>query len=70
MGENETIAPAGPALKVAERAPASEVYRSRGGHYAVYEGGGDYDNVVRVEGEFLRRHAGLPAEPVIAPKPV
>jgi dipeptidyl aminopeptidase/acylaminoacyl peptidase len=60
VGENDTIAPAGPALKVAERAPKSELYRSRGGHYDVYEGGADYDNVVRVEVEFLRRHAGLP----------
>ena len=60
VGEHDTIAPAGPALKVAERAPKSELYRSRGGHYDVYEGGEDYDNVVRVEVGFLRRHAGLP----------
>jgi fermentation-respiration switch protein FrsA (DUF1100 family) len=59
VGENDTIAPAGPALRVAERAPKSELYRSRGGHYDVYEGGDDYDNVLRVEVEFLRRHAGL-----------
>jgi uncharacterized protein len=70
VGENDTIAPAGPALKVAERTSQSELYRSRGGHYDVYEGGEDYDNVVRVEVEFLRRHAGLPAEQVTAPKPV
>jgi uncharacterized protein len=69
VGEDDTIAPAGPALKVAERAPKSELYRSRGGHYDVYEGGADYDNVVRVEVEFLRRHAGLPAGPLTAPKP-
>jgi uncharacterized protein len=70
VGENDTIAPAGPALKVAERAPKSELYRSRGGHYDVYEGGKDYDNVVRVEVEFLRRHAGLPTQLATAPKPV
>jgi hypothetical protein len=70
VGQNDTIAPAGPALKVAERAPKSELYRSGGGHYDVYEGGKDYDNVVRVEVEFLTRHAGLPAQLVTAPKPV
>jgi hypothetical protein len=68
LGENDTIAPAAPALRVAERAPKSELYRSHGGHYDVYEGGDDYDDVVRVEVEFLRRHAGLPAELVTAPK--
>jgi dienelactone hydrolase len=70
VGQNDTIAPAGPALTVAERAPKSELYRSAGGHYDVYEGGEDFDNVVRVEVEFLRRHAGLHAEQVTAPKPV
>ncbi|HEY6653355.1 MAG TPA: alpha/beta fold hydrolase [Solirubrobacterales bacterium] len=69
VGQNDTIAPASPALTVAERAPKSELYRSRGGHYDVYEGGEDYDNTVRVEVEFLRRHAGLPADPVAAPRP-
>jgi hypothetical protein len=68
VGENDTIAPAAPALRVAERAPKAELYRSRGGHYAVYKGGEDYDNVVRVEIEFLRRHAGLPVELVTASK--
>jgi pimeloyl-ACP methyl ester carboxylesterase len=69
VGEDDTIAPAGPALKVAERAPKSELYRSRGGHYDVYEGGADHDNVVRVEVEFLRQHAGLPAGAPTAPNP-
>jgi pimeloyl-ACP methyl ester carboxylesterase len=57
VGENETIIPAAPALRVADRAPKGELYHSRGGHYDVYEGGEDYDNVVRVEVEFLHRHA-------------
>ena len=57
--EADTIAPAGPALRVAERAPNSELYRSRGGHYDTYEGGEDYDNVLRREVEFLHRHAGI-----------
>ena len=41
----------------AQRAPKSELYRSRGGHYDTYEGGEDYDNVLRLEVEFLHRHA-------------
>ena len=57
VGENDTIAPAGPPLRVADRAPKGELYRSRGGHYDVYEGGEDYENVLRVEAEFLHRHA-------------
>jgi uncharacterized protein len=57
VGENDTIAPVPPALRVAERAPNAELYRSRGGHYDVYEGGEDYDNVVRVEVEFLHGQA-------------
>jgi fermentation-respiration switch protein FrsA (DUF1100 family) len=59
VAENDTIAPAAPALLVAERAPQGELYRSRGGHYDTYEGGLDYDNVARLEIEFLRRHAGV-----------
>jgi pimeloyl-ACP methyl ester carboxylesterase len=59
--EADTIAPARPALRVAQRAPKSELYRSRGGHYDTYEGGEDYDNVLRLEVEFLHRHARVPA---------
>jgi len=61
VAETDTIAPVGPALRVAERAPKSELHRSRGGHYGPYEGGEGHDDVLRVEVEFLRRHAGLPA---------
>jgi len=50
---------AGSSLAVASRAPRGELYRSRGGHYDVYAGGLDHENVVRVEMEFLRRHAGV-----------
>jgi uncharacterized protein len=57
VAENDTIAPVGPALRVAELAPRAELFRSRGGHYGVYEGGEDYDRVVRVEVEFLQRHS-------------
>ena len=52
-------APVGPALSVAARAPRGELYRSRGGHYDVYAGGVDHENVLRVELEFLRRHAAV-----------
>jgi pimeloyl-ACP methyl ester carboxylesterase len=59
VAETDTIAPIGPALRVADRAPKSQLYRSRGGHYGPYKGGEDHDNVVRVEIEFLHRHAAL-----------
>jgi dipeptidyl aminopeptidase/acylaminoacyl peptidase len=59
VAEHDTMAPVAPALRVADKAPQAELYRSRGGHYDVYEGGVDYDNVLRVEVEFLRRHAGV-----------
>ena len=59
VAETDTIAPIGPALRVADRAPKSQLYRSRGGHYGPYKGGEDHDNVLRVEIEFLHRHAGL-----------
>jgi pimeloyl-ACP methyl ester carboxylesterase len=61
VAEHDTMAPIGPALSVAARAPRGELYRSRGGHYDVYSGGLDHENVIRVELEFLRRHAGLPS---------
>jgi pimeloyl-ACP methyl ester carboxylesterase len=62
VAEHDTTAPTGPALTVAARAPRGELYRSRGGHYDVYAGGLDHDNVLRVEVEFLRRHAGMPSQ--------
>jgi len=51
------MAPTGPALRVAEQAPRGELHRSHGGHYDVYEGGKSFDDVLRVELEFLHRHA-------------
>jgi dienelactone hydrolase len=56
VAEHDTIAPVGPALRVAERAPKAELFRSRGDHYGVYEGGEDFDRVITVETEFLNRH--------------
>ena len=60
VAEHDTMAPTGPALAVAARAPRAELYRSRGGHYDVYAGGLDHENVLRVETSFLHRHAALP----------
>jgi hypothetical protein len=57
VAEHDTMAPARPALAVAVRAAHGELYRSRGGHYDVYAGGLDHDNVVQVQMAFLRRHA-------------
>jgi dienelactone hydrolase len=62
VAEHDTIAPVGPALRLAERAPKGELFLSRGGHYGVYEGGEDHQRVLDVEVEFLRRHA----EPYVA----
>jgi len=58
VAQDDTMAPTGPALRVAEQAPRAELYRSRGGHYDVYEGGKDHDTVLRTEVEFLHRHLG------------
>jgi dipeptidyl aminopeptidase/acylaminoacyl peptidase len=60
VAEHDTMAPVAPALRVVDEAPHGEVYRSRGGHYDVYEGGADHDNVLNVEVEFLHRHAQRP----------
>ena len=61
VAENDTIAPAGPALRVADRAPKAELFRSRGDHYDVYEGGEDFDRTINAEVEFLHRHTRAPA---------
>jgi dienelactone hydrolase len=61
VANNDTIAPVAPALGVAERAPRAELFRSRGDHYGVYEGGEDFDRVITVEIEFLYRHTHVPA---------
>jgi uncharacterized protein len=60
VAEHDTMAPVGPALRVADRAPRAELHRSRGGHYDVYQGGVDHDSVLRTEVEFLHRHAQTP----------
>jgi dipeptidyl aminopeptidase/acylaminoacyl peptidase len=57
VAEHDTMAPVGPALRVADKAQRGEIHRSRGGHYDVYQGGKSFDDVVAAELEFLRRHA-------------
>jgi fermentation-respiration switch protein FrsA (DUF1100 family) len=57
VAEQDSMAPVGPAIRVTEEAPRGELYRSRGGHYDVYQGGVSFDEVLRVELEFLHRHA-------------
>jgi dienelactone hydrolase len=59
VAEHDAMAPVAPALRVADRAPRAELYRSRGGHYGVYAGAEDHANVLRVEVEFLLRHARI-----------
>jgi len=55
--ENDNIAPVNAALEVARKAPGAELFRSKGGHYDVYEGGASFADVLRVEVDFLHRHA-------------
>jgi dipeptidyl aminopeptidase/acylaminoacyl peptidase len=55
VAEQDSMAPVGPAIRVTEQAPLGELYRSRGGHYDVYQGGVSFDEVLRVELEFLHR---------------
>jgi dienelactone hydrolase len=61
VAEQDTMAPVDPAIRVTQEAPRGELYRSPGGHYDVYQGGRSFDKVLRVEVEFLHRHAKTPA---------
>lgn len=62
VAEADTMAPTRPATQLAARAPRGELYRSRGGHYDVYLGGAGHTDVLRVELEFLNRHASAADE--------
>jgi len=55
VGQEDTMAPVAPALRCAVRAPRGEFYRSRGGHYDIYEGGRDHCAVLDVETAFMTR---------------
>jgi dienelactone hydrolase len=64
VAEHDTMAPVEPAIRVTQLAPCGELYRSRGGHYDVYQGGVSFDDVLRVEVEFLHKHgSGAAAVP-------
>ncbi|WP_121255056.1 alpha/beta hydrolase [Nocardioides ferulae] len=58
VAEHDTMAPTRPAVRAAARAPHGELYRSRGGHYDVYAGGTDHEQVLAVELAFLDRRSG------------
>jgi len=59
VAEQDTMAPVDPAVRVTQEAPRGELYRSPGGD--VYQAGRSFDEVLRVEVEFLHRHAKTPA---------
>jgi alpha-beta hydrolase superfamily lysophospholipase len=61
VAEHDTMAPVEPAVRVTQLAPRGELYRSRGGHYDVYQGGQSFDDVLRVEVEFLHKHGSRDA---------
>ena len=63
VAEQDTMAPVDPAVRVTQKAPRGELYRSRGGHYDVYRGGRSFDDVLRVEVEFLHRHGSRDGNP-------
>ena len=63
VAERDTMAPVAPAVRVTQKAPRGELYRSRGGHYDVYQGGRSFDDVLRVEVEFLHRHGSRDGNP-------
>ncbi len=58
--EDDTITPAAPALRAAQRAPHGELVRVPGGHYAVYEGTG-FERAMRAEVAFLERALADPS---------
>lgn len=55
VAREDSVAPTSMAVDVAEKAPHGELYRSRGGHYDVYQGGEAYEDAVEAEIEFLLR---------------
>jgi hypothetical protein len=63
VAEHDTQAPVGPALSVAERTSEAELYRNKGRHYDVYEGGVAFNDVIEWK-SFLRSHAE-----VLSPRP-
>lgn len=60
LGEHDTITPARPARKLADRAPDAELIAYPGGHFDAYFGE-TFDRLATAEAEFLARHLGLAA---------
>jgi pimeloyl-ACP methyl ester carboxylesterase len=56
--EQDTVAPTGPAARLARKARHGELQRVAGGHYDVYQGGASFEDTVNAETEFLHRHFG------------
>jgi dienelactone hydrolase len=64
--EQDSVAPVEAAVRVVARAPRGELFRGRGGHYDLYAGRRDHEDVLQVETEFLlraARHANSNAGP-------
>jgi pimeloyl-ACP methyl ester carboxylesterase len=55
--EHDTVAPAGPTLRYAARAPRGEVRSYPVGHFDIYSGSA-FEQVVADQVDFLRRHLG------------
>jgi fermentation-respiration switch protein FrsA (DUF1100 family) len=52
--DDDGVAPAGPTVRAAQRAPRAEVVRPPGGHYEPFMGG--HDHAAEAQLSFLRRH--------------
>ena len=52
--DQDGVAPAGPAVRAAKRAPRGELVRLPGGHYEPFMAG--HDEAVAIRLSFLRRH--------------
>lgn len=59
--ETDSVAPAGPTLRYAARAPRGEIRTYRDGHFDIYRGAA-FDRVVADQLDFLRRH--VPTAPL------
>ncbi|MFI8976598.1 alpha/beta hydrolase [Nocardia asteroides] len=59
--ETDSVAPAGPTLRYAARAPRGEVRTYADGHFDIYRGAA-FDRVVADQLDFLYRHVPVPAE--------
>ena len=61
--EQDAVAPVQPAVRTAARAQRGELFRGRGGHYDLYAGRSDHQDVLHVETDFLLRCTRDSAKP-------